>query len=475
MISSIEVTPQTGRVQSKQNQRKTPSDTRASHSILVVEDNRDTADLLCKIIQRAGYNASACYSISEAQEAVKISPPSIALVDLGLPDGGGVSLIQTLGEYNVKNIIVVTGSQNMDTTLDCLRAGAFDYLQKPVSAQELIGSLNRITRAESRQRIHYYDEMFEMPSRVIGLNGDSKESCVLRSSIKSAARSTFMHTLVTGEPGVLKPEIASLVHKHRCSDQPLIYVNCGVENDALATTRFFGQAPSEANHTKTEANIEEGYFQRAGKGSLLLDDLTHLPKHLQSAILDYLRTGQYRPNGALNASKSALVILAVLREPAETALNSGRLLPELYYLLARNEIAVPPLRERGGDISSLIDVAVAEMNHLFGSEKSVSAELKQCLEKYAWPGNFTEFKNVLLTSYTATEDGEEMVMNSRLLPNLQSTADSAINSFVGESFWDLERKLMFATLESVNGNKQKASKLLGVSLKTLYNRLKAVQ
>lgn len=462
---------------SKQNtpaERAQPDD-KVAHSVLVVEDNHDTADLLCKIIQRAGFEATACYSIEGAKKSLDNQVPSIALVDLGLPDGGGVSLIETLAKNNVEHIIVVTGSQDINTTLSCLRAGVFDYLQKPVSAQDLVSAIRRITRAENRQKIHYFDEMFDVPSRVIGLNSDSKESCVLRSSIKSAATSKFLHTLITGEPGVLKPEIASLVHKHSCHDAPLIYINCGVENDSLASTRFFGKISDEHESASTNEENGEGYLKKAGKGSLLLDDLSHLPKFIQAALLDFLKHGHYRPDGSLSIEKSNARVLAVLREPSEDAFNSGRLLPELYYLLARNEIAVPPLRQRGKDIGTLIDVAVAEMNQLFGTEKSVSPDLKSLLENHSWPGNFIEFKNVLLTSYSATEDGEEMVMNARVLPNLQSGVDSTINNFVGDSFWDIERKLMFATLESVNGNKQKAAKLLGVSLKTLYNRLKALE
>ena len=444
--------------------------------VLVVEDDETTASLLHEILKRSGYRPTIANTVQSARQALKFSVPDIALVDLGLPDGDGLTMIRELREAGTESIVVVSGANDPNVTLSCLRAGVVDYLQKPVSSADLKVSLRGIRKTRYSQTVEMMIDPYKVTPGFGSLFGCSPTGRQLEERINVVAACGDSPTLIKGEAGVLKNEVAALIHSRRGVDGSLVYVNCASEVDASADSRFFGlldRSFDERGPVLPNANVS--YLQQAMGGTLLLDDISSLPKHLQISMTRYIDSGSYFPVGALDAVSSQCAVVGILRESARVAIDEGRLVPEFYYALAKSELNVPPLRDRYPDIPEFIDRAVKELNRVFCGEKAVSHELHRRLRNYDWPGNLVEFKNVLLTAYLATEAGEEMVMDSRLLPCLQTEFDQNVSNLVGSTFWEVEKKLVTATLKSVNGNKQKTAKLLGISLKTLYNRMNAYE
>jgi DNA-binding NtrC family response regulator len=282
---------------------------------------------------------------------------------------------------------------------------------------------------------------------------------------------------IIGESGTGKEVVTQAVHElSRRRKGPFVPVNCGAISPNLIESTLFGH--EKGSFTGAE-KLHRGVFEQAAEGTLFLDEVTEMPLELQVKLLRVLETGTTtRIGGEKPVPVDVRVVAATNRDP-EAAVREGTLREDLWYRLNVFPIPLPPLRQRRGDITLLANHFLAELNNSNGSNKRWGETALAALESYAWPGNVRELKNLVHRAYILADQE----IDAACLPTLPSAAEIAarapedgaavLHVRVGASVADVEKRLIYATLEQVSGNKQKAAEILGVSLKTLYNRLSA--
>ncbi|WP_188109795.1 sigma-54-dependent transcriptional regulator [Pseudohalioglobus sediminis] len=276
--------------------------------------------------------------------------------------------------------------------------------------------------------------------------------------------------LVCGESGTGKELVAESVHATSSrSDGPFLAVNCGAIPSELVESELFGH---EKGSFSGAVSSHKGFFERASGGTLFLDEITEMPLDIQVKLLRVLETGRYRRVGGERDLASNVRIVAATNRSPEQAVSSGVLREDLYFRVARFVLRLPALRERGDDIVGLAKVFLAELNEANGTDFSMSADAETCLRQHAWPGNVRELKSAVEQAYLIADQ----VITPEELPDftameLDVDAGDYLRVSVGSSLDETERRLIFATLEAVDGSKPDAAEALGISLKTLYNRL----
>jgi DNA-binding NtrC family response regulator len=437
--------------------------------VLVVEDDAGTASALQRVLTRAGYVAAHVQCLADAVIAVTRQPPAIVLLDLSLPDGDGVDAIRTLKNAGVGQIIVISGTDDAQRTRRCLQAGVFDFLVKPADGKELILAVRRADSHRRQSVVTSKDYPPELKPGFGALEGSSLASQRLLKQVKSVARSSPMHALITGQPGVMKSDVAAQVHHYSGRPGSAYLINCASETGQQAMDRFFGDhaRPADAQ----EGGGSEPYLAKASGGTLVLDDLSSLPVDIQRRLKSFMDSGEVLASNALKPQRYDCSLIGILREPADQALAAERLYDPFFFTLAGNAIAVPPLVERKEDIDFFARCAVGQLNKVFDTEKSLSEAMLEQLRAHYWPGNLVELKNTLLTAYRLTEAGDEISADPSLFVESDSGVNDKIAPFIGQTFRDVEKQLIEATLAANGNNKSQSAKVLGISLKTLYNRL----
>ncbi|MBO6851283.1 MAG: sigma-54-dependent Fis family transcriptional regulator [Marinobacter sp.] len=284
---------------------------------------------------------------------------------------------------------------------------------------------------------------------------------------------TLATVFLSGESGTGKEIIAQAIHElsERC-DQPFVPVNCGVMSPQLIESELFGH---EKGSFSGAIRDHRGVFERAHGGTLFLDEITSMPVDLQVKLLRVLETRRFARVGGDGEMEADVRIVAATNQCPETEVQEGRFRADLLYRLQVFPIALPPLRERTGDVRKLAHYFLAELNEQNGSVIELSEQALMILENYTWPGNLRELKNVIQRAYimadhsiTTTEIPDNVVTPSRA----SRGSGPSVTVRIGSSVAEAEKTLIFATLKQCKGKKEKAASILGVSMKTLYNRLR---
>jgi DNA-binding NtrC family response regulator len=272
--------------------------------------------------------------------------------------------------------------------------------------------------------------------------------------------------LIVGESGSGKELVANAIHRSSArAKQPFVAVNCGAIPATLIEAELFGY---EKGAFTGAAKTHRGYLERASAGTLFLDEITEMPLDMQVRLLRVLETGLFcRVGGDQEIAASARIIAATNRDPA-AAVGEGRLREDLMYRLAVFPIELPPLRARGDDVELLAREFLSELNQQAGSNKTFSATSLTLLRTHSWPGNVRELKNCVQRAFIMADAEVEL---KELAAAPQPSEHNCLKFAIGTSLAAMERKTIFATLEHCSGNKRRAAEVLGVSLKTLYNRL----
>ena len=445
----------------------------ASNEILLVDDDVHTLKALSRLLEAEHYVVRSATTGQDAIKQVEIALPYIILLDLGLPDANGVDLLNRFLLEGVKHVIIVSGTDSVETTRSCLRAGAFDFLLKPAGRKELLQAVRRASSAYDVGQMSSQQYPLELHPGFGALETPSAASQKLFRQLKQFRTTASANSLIRGPAGLLKRDIATLVHHYNDRSGPALLINCALETDDDALARFTQPVQSSNNPTQI------GYIEQAAGSSLVLDDISLLPLSVQRWLVAYIDRIDAINNSNQQASfQASCNIIGILRESIELCLEEGRLLPELHTRLSNNLILVPALSERPEDVPVYAQQAIAQLNTLLNCEKSLSSEFLSFLSAQSWEGNLVELKNRLLIAYRATEDGEEIVYDPQLWPPMIHDAltckshSTGVVCAIGMSLEDAEYRLIKVTLDSVEDNKSKAAKILGISVKTLYNRLK---
>jgi two-component system, NtrC family, response regulator HydG len=433
---------------------------------LIVDDDAEIASVLSELVEREGFAVTCASSLAEAREAVTATVPDILLVDINLPDGSGVELLQGLGPADPE-VVLITGEASVETAVQALRLGAADYLTKPVDFPRLKMVLGHVARTlEMKSEIGALRTELRRMGRFGALIGASPAMQKVYDLIGRVAR-TSAGILLTGETGTGKEVVAQTIHAlSRRSKKPFVPVDCGAISPTVIESELFGH--ERGSFTGAERQ-HKGYFERAHTGTLFLDEITEMPLELQVKLLRVLETSDVLRVGADKPISVDLRIIAATNRRPEEAVAAGKLREDLLYRLNVFPIPLPPLRDRGDDVERLAEHFLAELNAAEDKSKRFTAAARERLRGHTWPGNLRELKNVIHHDFIVAD--HELGLEALAHSGSRKAADTSLMMPVGTPLVEAERRLILATLDQYEGDKKKAASALRISPATLRMRL----
>jgi len=437
---------------------------------LIVDDDPDVVDWLQEIALMEGFTISRAYSLKEARIELGRQRPDVLLTDLRLPDGQGIELVPELESPRATEVIVVTGHATVDSAVAALRAGASDYLVKPAEVERVQAVLRQARKTSARHReIGAPRDEARKLGHFGRILGDSPRMQVLYDQLARVAP-TSATVLLIGESGTGKELAAQTLHElSRRQTAPFLPLNCGAVAPQLIESELFGH--ERGSFTGADRQ-HKGFFERAHGGTIFLDEITEMPMELQVKLLRVLETGAFLRVGGMQHIVSDVRVIAATNSEPDRAVSDGRLRADLYHRLNVFPLRLPPLRERGADLEQLAQYFLDELNRTEGTVKAFSREALVRLYQHSWPGNVRELRNYVQRAYIMADDVIECeVAVSERAPQVDD--DTTITIRVGTPLEEVERRVTMVTLAHCGHVKRKAAEILGVSLKTLYNRLEA--
>lgn len=428
--------------------------------VLVIDDESDIRELIDLTLSRMGLAATCAGSLAEARAALAQERFQLCLTDMRLPDGEGLEIVRYINEHHPQTpVAVITAFGSAENAVAALKAGAFDYLAKPVGLDQLralVKSALRLPDAETRA---------EDSS---GLIGDSASMQQVRTMIDKLARSQAP-VYISGESGSGKELAARLVHQRSARGaNAFVPVNCGAIPENLMESEFFGYRKGAFTGADSE---REGFFQAASGGTLFLDEVADLPLAMQVKLLRAIQEKRVRKVGSVSEDPVDVRIICATHRNLRECVDKGAFRQDLYYRLNVIELRMPPLRERVEDIEPLVEAVLAR---LFGDmPPRLSAEAIKALQQYAFPGNVRELENILerataLCSGDVIETGDlhlepEDMGGGESAGRGSETLDDYLNR--------IERQAILEALQKTDGNRTAAARLLGVTFRSMRYRL----
>ena len=448
--------------------------------VLIVDDHVDSATTLRELISGPGFTVAMAHTLLDARKQISLQQPDLVLLDLKLPDGNGMDLLADTQLVADSEVVLITGHASLETSIQALRMGAADYIVKPINLRHVQGVLSRLTKpAKLKAEVADLTARLQRSGHFGHLWGRSAPMQRVYEQISRVA-ATGITVFLTGESGSGKEVVAQTVHDlSRRRKQPFLAVNCGAISPRLIESEIFGH--EKGSFTGAD-RMHQGFFERANGGTLFLDEVTEMPLELQVKLLRVLETGRFmRVGGTQNQEADVRVIAATNRRP-EVAVSSGMLREDLLYRLNVFPIELPPLRDRLTDVPLLAEHFLAQIGVQEGQPKRFLPEALDRLCRYSWPGNVRELRNAVQRAYIMapadTIDDEYLPRDAAPIPlpapaaPPQHSAATTVTLTLGSSMAQMEKELILATLKHCNFQKERTAAILGISLKTLYNRLK---
>src|SRR5712671_513285 len=436
--------------------------------LLIVDDDPEALEWLTELAKAEGFTVSAADSLRQARIHMSRLQPDVLLTDLQLPDGRGVDLVNDIESRDSTELVMITGHASVESAVEALRLGATDYLVKPVDVERLRAILRRVPRSgELRAEIGELREELRRLGRFGHILGSSPPMQKLYDQLGRVAP-TSATVLLVGDSGTGKELAAQTIHDlSRRKKAPFLPLNCGAVSPQLIESELFGH--EKGSFTGADRQ-HKGYFERAHGGTLFLDEITEMPQELQVKLLRVLETGQFMRVGTTTPISADVRLIAATNRNPEHAVADGKLREDLFHRLNVFPIAMPPLRERGTDIELLAQHFLDVLNKQEGAAKSFAPPTIAALYAHKWPGNVRELKNYAQRAFILADE----VIDAHLAPASVAAPESAplLTVRVGTTLDEVGRRLIEATLAEC-GSKRKAADMLGISLKTLYNRLAA--
>ncbi len=442
--------------------------------VLIVEDDRDTRTMMAAWIATQGFTVSQAGSLHEARAQMALQAPDMVLLDLHLPDGSGLSLLRDAATAPACDVVLITGYATLDTSIEAMRLGAVDYLIKPVSSQQLQGVLGRMAApGAAQQQVEQAQAEWRSKGRLGHLIGSSGPMVALYEQIVRVA-GTALTVMLVGESGTGKELVAKTLHEmSRRRSSPFLAINCSAISPHLFESEIFGH---EKGSFTGALRQHEGIFERAYGGTLFLDEITEMPVELQAKLLRILETRVYMRVGSTRLLEADVRVIAATNRDPQRAVREGKLREDLWYRLNAFLIEVPALRHRIDDIEPLAQHFLSGLAQAEGVSRALSAQALAVLKACAWPGNVRELRHAIQRAFVM-EDGPEI--SSRWLPQPggaepggEVAGQAGVRIAVGTTLADAEKALILATLEHFQNHRERTAVALGISSKTLYNRLK---
>ncbi|PKM10234.1 MAG: sigma-54-dependent Fis family transcriptional regulator [Gammaproteobacteria bacterium HGW-Gammaproteobacteria-10] len=434
---------------------------------LIVDDEPDIRELLEITLERMDVTTLSAECLKTARTLLKQHRFDLCLTDMKLPDGDGLDLVEylQLGDKPTP-VAVITAHGSMDTAIRAMKAGAFDFIAKPLDLPVLRQIISKALLL--RPEVNSKDKR----TRHI-LLGESAAMCQVRSKIEKLARSQAP-VYISGESGSGKELVARLIHQQSPrSDKPFIAVNCGAIPHELMESEFFGHRKGSFSGAIAD---KTGLFQAAESGTLFLDEVADLPQSLQVKLLRAIQEKKVRKVGDSQEIPVDVRILSATHRDLGQMVQTGQFRQDLYYRINVIDLNIPPLRQRGDDIIQLTRHILATLNKSSEQQPPLSEAALLALRHYAFPGNVRELENILERAM-ALSDGKTIEVEDLNLPSASNGAENAPELDPAQTSLEdylpaIEKKVLVAALESTQWDKASAAEQLGLSFKSLHYRLK---
>ncbi len=463
--------------------------------ILILEDDPFVRKVLEQQLRMRRFDVSSAGTLADAEELLARDNFDLAFMDVGLPDGEGTDLLRKLQPRAVKPLVVViTGHGSIESAVGCMRDGAFDYIIKPFSANQIDVVVQKAEEVTQLRKLNKFLSQDEGPDSGYELLGRSQVMEDLRQLIRKVAR-TQATVLIQGESGTGKELVARAIYRESPrSASPFIKVNCAAIPENLIESEFFGH---EKGAFTGALNKREGRFELAHGGTILLDEVSEIVPQVQAKLLRVLQERELERVGGNRTIKVDVRVLATTNRNLETSVDRKEFRQDLYFRLNVVPILVPPLRERIEDVEFLAEQFLNRFTRKHGVRVTgISDGCKRALRNHSWPGNVRELQNVIERAVILSAEGEQLqadqlgFANAAAAPAAASTAPSAAPVHLGaplapptgtseagsngteiKSLAEIEKGHILATLKQCDDNRTHAARKLGISIRTLRNKL----
>ena len=440
--------------------------------ILVVDDEINIRGALVTMLEKKGHQVRGVATAEEGLAQLEAAPAELVITDLRMPGIGGMEFLCRLKDaWPDTEVVVMTAYGSIDTAVEAMRLGAYDYLTKPIDRERfpivVDKALDRHALTTENKQLR---DRLETRTRFDQMVGESEPMQRVYSLVEMVADSDVT-VLLTGESGTGKELISRAIHhKSPRADGPFITLNCGALPDNLFESELFGY---EKGAFTGAMATKMGRFELADGGTLLLDEVGELSLKSQVDFLRVLETKEFRRLGGTKLLKVDTRIIAATNRNLEEAVKQGDFREDLYYRLNVVPIRLPPLRDRADDVPLLVDRFLAECSAQHHREpKDVSREAMRLLRLYGWPGNIRQLRNLMERLVVTVKDA--MIQPEHLPEEIQVSKEDARTMVVtlGTSLDQLEREVIQRTLTEITNHREKAAKLLGISLRALQYKIK---
>jgi len=431
--------------------------------ILLVDDDAETCKFLEELLEASDRQFVSVQDPDTALTKIRHDSFDLLISDINLnAPRSGIDLLRRFKTEQSGPVVLISGFGTLETAIEAVRAGAFDYISKPF----VIAEVKRIVDRALEQGAHRDEPTAEMPASPVGsLIGRTAPMLEVYKQVAHAADSDAP-VLIVGESGVGKELVARAIHGHsKRAREPFVGINCGAIADTLLESELFGHQRGSFTGAVSD---HKGVFEQAGGGTVLLDEIGDTTAALQVRLLRVLEEGEVRPVGGNRSLRVSARVIAATNMPLEQAVAEGRFRQDLYYRLSVIVIRVPPLRDRRADIPLLIGSFLEDACTRAGQKNVLSAEALDALLRHAWPGNVRELRNTIERLVVSSRGSliEAFDLPDTVLAVRPSPQDQPFSDL--PTLDDLERRYLQHVLDAAHGNRTRAAEILGVDRRTLY-------
>lgn len=447
----------------------------AIEKILIVDDEALVRNFLAETLRRKNLDVTTAENGMKAVQLLKENIYDLVITDMRMPDLTGIDILKKVRELSPSTLtIVITAFGSIENAVEAMRLGAFNYLIKPFSPDTIEAVIDKANEHQSLVNENTYLRQDVQGISAHAMIAESPAMKKILKEVQQIAKSNA-NVLIHGESGTGKEVVAHAIHYNSLRDnRPFIKVNCAAIPDTLIESEFFGH---EKGSFTGAIGRKLGRFELANRGSLLLDEITEVPIMLQPKLLRAIQEQEFERIGGVKPIKVDVRIISTTNRDIKQAIHDKQLREDLFYRLNVVPIHLPPLRERKEDIIPLAEhflKKACQENHT--EQKSFTADSRQKLLNYEWPGNVRELSNIIERAVVIEPNPEirpeHLYLNSeRLAPPRTSSGGKVITVPIGVTLQELEKQLIIETLEAHNMNRTKTAAALGISIRTLRNKL----
>lgn len=448
---------------------------KAAASILLVDDDSVFRHVMSNELRRLGFDVATAASGEEAMAHLERQEPEIALLDLRLPGIDGLATLKAIRARRPSvEVIMLTGHGSIDTAIESIRQGAFDYVTKPCPLDEIQIRVQRALEQRAlRQRASLLERALTPPDPVPSLIGESPEFRRMRHLVELVGP-TDSAVLITGETGSGKERVAKLLHARSLrSAKPFVVVDCATLQESLLQSELFGH---ERGAFTGADKAKPGLFEVAQGGTIFLDEIGEISRATQVNLLRVLDTSVFRHVGGTSEIRVDVRVLAATNRDLRAMVSKGLFREDLFYRMSTITVEIPPLRKRSGDIELLARHFLNMLNERYGSAKVLSETALEALRRYSWPGNVRELLHAVEAAVVVCEGGEILAEHLPIpVPVASALPLPALCPLDGDQLPTLvELELMYIrrVLEVSRGRRGQAAHILGISERNLYRKLK---